>query len=83
MYVGSCYQKIDGGVCQVCKLFVLSRLSPFELITEEAVENLWIKTSKGWRGEFVSQSRAALVGDHLLYSHDFHVWVRDDTVGRN
>lgn len=40
VYVGSCYQKIDGGVCQVCKLFVLSRLSPFELITEEAVENL-------------------------------------------
>ena len=40
VYVGSCYQKIDGGVCQVCKLFVLSHLSPFELITEEAVENL-------------------------------------------
>ena len=38
---------------------------------------------RGWQGEFVSQSRAALVGDHLLYSHDFHVWFRADIVRRN
>ena len=38
---------------------------------------------RGWQGEFVSQSRAALVGDHLLYSHGFHVWFRADIVRRN
>ena len=38
---------------------------------------------RGWQGEFVSQSRAALGGDHLLYSHDFHVWFRGDIVRRN
>ena len=38
---------------------------------------------RGWQGEFVSQSRVALVGDHLLYSHDFHVWFMGDIVGRN
>ena len=37
---------------------------------------------RGWQGEFVSQSRAALVGDHLLYSYDFHVWFRGDIVRR-
>ena len=26
-----------------------------------------------WQGEFVQQSRASLVGDHLLYSHDLNV----------
>ena len=26
-----------------------------------------------WQGEFVKQSRASLVGDHLLYSHDLNV----------
>ena len=25
------------------------------------------------QGEFVKQSRASLVGDHFLYSHDLHV----------
>ena len=38
---------------------------------------------RGWQGEFVSQSRAALVGDHLLYSHNFHVWFRCEIVRRN
>ena len=46
---------------------------------------------RGWQGEIVQQSRAALVGDHLLYSHNFHflyscdlnVWFKDDIVRRN
>ena len=36
-----------------------------------------------WQGEFVQQSRASLVGDHLLYSHDLDVWFRGDVVWRN
>ena len=42
-----------------------------------------IHFQRGWQGEFVSQSRAALVGDHLLYSHDFCVWFRGDILRRN
>ena len=34
-----------------------------------------------WQGEFVKQSRAYLVGDHFLYSHDHNVWFTGDTVG--
>ena len=36
-----------------------------------------------WQGEFVQQSKASLVGDHLLYSHDLNVWFRGDVVRRN
>ena len=36
-----------------------------------------------WQGEFVQQSRASLVGDHLLYSHDLSVWFRRDVLRRN
>ena len=36
-----------------------------------------------WQGEFVKQSRASLVGEHFLYSHDPNVWFRDDNVRRN
>ena len=36
-----------------------------------------------WQGEFVQQSRASLVGDHFLYSHDLDVWFRADVVWRN
>ena len=36
-----------------------------------------------WQREFVKQSRAYLVGDHFLYSHDHNVWFRGDIVGRN
>ena len=32
--------------------------------------------------EFVQQSRASLVGDHFLYSHDLNVCFRGDTDGR-
>ena len=42
-----------------------------------------IHFQRGWQGEFVSQSRAVLVGDHLFYSHDFHVWFKGDIVRRN
>ena len=35
------------------------------------------------QGEFVQQSKASLVGDHLLYSHDLSVWSSGDVVGRN
>ena len=33
--------------------------------------------------EFVKQSRASKVGDHLLYSYDLYVWFKCDMVGRN
>ena len=36
-----------------------------------------------WQGEFVQQSKASFVGDHLLYSHDLNVWFRGDVVRRN
>ena len=36
-----------------------------------------------WQEEFISQSRASLVGDHFLYSHDLYVWFRGDIVRRN
>ena len=36
-----------------------------------------------WQGEFVEQSRASLVGCHLLYSCGFNVWFRGDIVQRN
>ena len=35
------------------------------------------------QGEFVYQSKAYLVSDHFLYSHDLNVWFRDDNVRRN
>ena len=34
------------------------------------------------QGEFVSQSRDSLFGDHFLYSHDLNVWFVDDIVRR-
>ena len=43
----------------------------------------FVHFQRGWQGEFVSQSRAALVGDQLLYSHNFHVWFMGDIVRRN
>ena len=43
----------------------------------------FIHFQRGLQGEFVWQSWAALVRDHLLYSHHFHVWFRGDIVGRN
>ena len=36
-----------------------------------------------WQGEFVSQSRALLVGDHCLYSLNLNVWFRGETVWGN
>ena len=36
-----------------------------------------------WQGEFVQQSRASLVGDHLLYSHGLNVWLRGGVLRRN
>ena len=38
---------------------------------------------KRWQGEFVQQSRASLVGDHVLYSLDLNVLFRGDIVRRN
>ena len=39
--------------------------------------------SRCWQGECFEQSRASLVGDHFMYSHDLHVWFRSVTVMRN
>ena len=36
-----------------------------------------------WQGEFVWQSRASLLGDHLPHSHDLHAWSRGDSLRRN
>ena len=36
-----------------------------------------------WHREFVQQSRASLVGDHFLNSHDPNVWFRGDNERRN
>ena len=36
-----------------------------------------------WQREFVKQSRASSVGDHLVYSHDPYVWFKGDIVRRN
>ena len=36
-----------------------------------------------WQGEFVQQSRASLVGDHLLYSPYHNVWFKVDVEGKN
>ena len=36
-----------------------------------------------WQGKFLSQTRATVVVDHFLYSHDLNFWFRNDTVGRN
>ena len=36
-----------------------------------------------WLGEFVWQSRAALVGGNFLHSRDHNVWFRGDVVRRN
>ena len=33
-----------------------------------------------WQGEFFWQSRASLLGDYFLYSHDLNVWFRGDIV---
>ena len=35
-----------------------------------------------WKGEFVYQSTPSLAGDHLLYSRDFHFWIRADTASK-
>ena len=37
-----------------------------------------IHSPYSWLGEFVSQSRAYLVGDHFLHSHDLNVWLGDE-----
>ena len=36
-----------------------------------------------WKGEFASQSRASLVGDHFLYTLDFKQWFWGDILRRN
>ena len=43
---------------------------------------LYLFPSVHWLGEFVSQSRASLVDDHFLHSHDLNLWLQGDIVGR-
>ena len=57
-------------------LYILISVSIFSILFSTHFQ-------RGWQGEFVSQSRAALVGDHLFYSHDCRVWFRADIVRRN
>ena len=36
-----------------------------------------------WQGDFAQQSRAPVLVDHFLYSHDLNVWFRADIERRN
>ena len=36
-----------------------------------------------WQGDFAEQSRAPVLVDHFLYSHDLNVWFRSEIVRRN
>ena len=42
-----------------------------------------IHLQRSWLGESVYQSKASLVGDHLLYSRELTFWFRGDIVWRN
>ena len=48
-------------------LYTLTSVCIFSILF--SIHFLWY-----WQGEFVYQSRASLVGDHFLYSHDLDVW---------
>ena len=66
-------------------LVIISRALTLYTLTSVCIFSILfsINFQRGWQGEFVSKSRAALVGDQLLYSNDFHVWFRREIVGRN
>ena len=36
-----------------------------------------------WQGDFAQQSRACVLVDHFLYSHDLNVWFRADIIRGN
>ena len=56
-----------------CTVFILSPLHTD--ISMHILHTVLCTLQRGWQGEFVSQSGAALVGDHCgLYPHDFLVW---------
>ena len=58
-------------------------LTPYTLTSESIFSILFsIHFVRCWQGEFIQQSRASVVGDHLLYSHDLDVWFRGDVVRR-
>lgn len=43
---------------------------------------IYIYFLRSWQRELVQQSRASLVGDHFLCSHDLNVWFKGDNVRR-
>ena len=65
--------KAVGGLLALCSL---TSVCIFSILLPRHIQGFW-------QWEFVQQSRASLVGDHLLYSHDLNVWFRDDVVKRN
>ena len=54
-------------------LYILTSVCIFSILFS-------IHFQRCWQGEFVNQSKASLVGDHLLYSCDLTFWFRGDIV---
>ena len=51
-------------------------------ISMHILHTFFIHFLRNWRGEFVLQSKASLVGNHFLYSRDLNVWFKADIVRR-
>ena len=69
-------RRVTGSLLPPLTLYALRSVCIFSILSS-------VHFQRGWQGEFVSQSRTALVGDHLLYLRDFHVWMRGDIVRTN
>ena len=54
-------------------LYILTSVCIFSILFS-------IHFQRCWQGEFFYQSKASLVGDHLLYSCDLTFWFRGDIV---
>ena len=67
------------------RLSILSTLPTLHTLVSVRISCvlLFIHLLLQWQKEVVYQSRAYLVIDHLLYSHNLSVWFRADNVGRN
>ena len=71
-------------VCDLLASFVEVHMNPLlSNISMHILHTYSIHFLRFWKGEFVQQSRASLVGDRFIYSHDLNVWIRDDIVRRN
>ena len=77
------YLSCQGNIVYCC-VFCLKRCFTFCTRTSVCIFSILfsIHFLRCWQGEFVEQSRAFLVGDLFLYSHDVNVWYRGDIVRR-